>query len=254
MVSNCSALAWHCLRKASRLSRSEPEPTAGQRHRQRALRRVQADLQRRIGAHRQADEMRLGDLEMIEHGERVGVEMLVGVGFGRRRHIGRRIAARGIGDAAVAAREIAHLRLPIGVVGREFVQENDRRSAAGFLEIEPDIVAGDGIGHWRFLLVDVSVGVDRHLRRAEDAAKIAVNRAAPQSSADGFLAAGNRPDARFCEVASSVFEGLFPHLPQAGVSVGDDRRLVEECQRGRAETPKNPMKMPFPCLRGGAAG
>jgi len=27
-VSNCSALAWHCLRKASRLLSSEPEPTA----------------------------------------------------------------------------------------------------------------------------------------------------------------------------------------------------------------------------------
>ena len=124
---------------------------AGQRQRQRALRRVEADLQRRIGAHRQPDEMRLGDFQVIEHRERVGVEMLVGVDFLRCGHVGRRVTARGIGDAAVAAREIAHLRLPIGVVGGEFVQEDDRRAGACFLEIEPDIVAGDGIGHCLFL-------------------------------------------------------------------------------------------------------
>jgi hypothetical protein len=41
---------------------------------------------------------------------------------------------------------------------------------------------------------------------------------------------------RICEAAPSVFESLFPHLPQAGESVGDERRPVEECQRGLAET------------------
>jgi hypothetical protein len=49
------------------------------------------------------------------------------------------------------AREVAHLRLPIGVVGREFVQEDDRRSVAGFLEIQPDIVVSDGVGQLIFL-------------------------------------------------------------------------------------------------------
>jgi hypothetical protein len=120
----------------------------GQRHRQCALRRVEADLQRGIGAHRQPDEMRLRDFEVIEHGERVGVEMFVGVDVGRGRHIRRRVAARGIGDAAMPAREVAHLRLPIGVVGREFVQEDDRRSLTGLFEVEADIVAGDGVGHF----------------------------------------------------------------------------------------------------------
>jgi hypothetical protein len=50
----------------------------------------------------------------------------------------------------VAAREVTHLRFPIGVVGREFVQENNGRSAAGFLEIKADIVAADGVGHLLF--------------------------------------------------------------------------------------------------------
>jgi hypothetical protein len=96
--------------------------------------------------------MRLLDFEVIEDCERVVVEMPEAVDFGRSRHVGGRIAARGIGDAAMAAREIAHLRLPVGVVGRELVEEDDRRSAARLLEIESDIVARDGVGHWRFLI------------------------------------------------------------------------------------------------------
>src|SRR5882724_3161775 len=46
------------------------------------------------------------------------------------------------------AREVTHLRLPIGVVGREFVQEDDRRSLACLLEIKADIVARYGVGHF----------------------------------------------------------------------------------------------------------
>ena len=130
---------------------------AGQCHRQQAIRRVQRRLQRRIGAHRQSDEMRLGNLQMIEHRDRVGVEMLVGVAVGRRRHVRGRIAARGIGDAAMAAREVAHLRLPIGVVGREFVHEENGRSAAHLFEIEADIVARDGMRHFGFLLLSRAI-------------------------------------------------------------------------------------------------
>ena len=90
---------------------------------------------------------------MIEHRDRIGVEVLVGVAVRRGRHVRRRIAARGIGDAAMAAREVAHLRLPIGVVGREFVHEKDRRSAAHLFIIKADIVACDGMRHFGFLLL-----------------------------------------------------------------------------------------------------
>src|SRR5258708_35548101 len=93
------------------------------------------------------------NFEMIEHRERIGVEMLVGVDLGRRRRIRGRIAPRGIGNAAVSTRKVTHLRLPIGVVGREFVQEDDRCSPACFLEIEPDIVTREGVGHLMFLLM-----------------------------------------------------------------------------------------------------
>jgi hypothetical protein len=37
------------------------------------------------------------------------------------------------------------------VVGREFVQEDDRSSASRFFEIETDIIFRNGIGHWYFL-------------------------------------------------------------------------------------------------------
>src|ERR1700712_982682 len=94
--------------------------------------------------------MRFWDLEVVEHRDRIAIEMLVAVGVRGRWHIGRRVAACGIGDAAMSAREVAHLRLPIGVVGRKFMQEDDRCSLAGLLEIEPYIVAGDGIGHFEF--------------------------------------------------------------------------------------------------------
>ena len=44
-------------------------------------------------------------------------------------------------------REEPHLRLPVAVVAGEFVAEQDRRAAAGLLVIEPDVVAGGGVGH-----------------------------------------------------------------------------------------------------------
>src|SRR5260370_8685465 len=39
------------------------------------------------------------------------------------------------------------------MVGREFVQEDDRRSLACLLEIETDTIVGDGIGHLIFLFL-----------------------------------------------------------------------------------------------------
>src|SRR5580704_19325633 len=138
--------------------------------------------------------MRFRDSEMIEHRERVGVEMPVGVDLGRGRHIRGRITAGGIGDAAVAAREVSHLRLPIGVVGREFVQEDDRRSLARLLEIETDIVARCGVRHLSFLL-------------AGRLPKIAVNARGCNEAGTGFPRQGiiaESPRNRFRTAASRL--------------------------------------------------
>ena len=53
----------------------------------------------------------------------------------------------------MAAREVAHLRLPIGVVGRELVQEDDRRPASRLFEMQTDVILGDGIGHFGFFSI-----------------------------------------------------------------------------------------------------
>src|SRR5438094_7735781 len=83
----------------------------------------------------------------------VGIEMLEGIDGGVRRHVRWRIAARRIGDAAMAAREVAHLRLPVGVVGRELVQEDDRRPASRLFIVKANAILGDGIGHFGFLSI-----------------------------------------------------------------------------------------------------
>ena len=93
-------------------------------------------MRRREGALRQADDMRLGDLEVVEHVPGVVDGVLLAVHRGALRHVGAGIAAERVGDAAVAAREEAHLRLPAPPVAAVFVDEQDRRAAAGFLVIE----------------------------------------------------------------------------------------------------------------------
>src|ERR1700748_1278389 len=99
--------------------------------------------------------MRALDAEMVEHGECVVAEMLVGECIGGR-HFGWRIAARGIGDAAVGPREIPHLRLPTAIIGRELVNEQDRGTASRLFKVKTrgiprsdvrhdDLPAGSGV-------------------------------------------------------------------------------------------------------------
>src|ERR1039458_4903289 len=63
-----------CLREPALAARAG----AGERHRAHAIGVVERDLQRRVAAHRQADDVRAFDLEMIEHGNGVAHHMLVG--------------------------------------------------------------------------------------------------------------------------------------------------------------------------------
>ena len=108
---------------------------------------IERDLQRGVAAHRQTDDMRTFYFEMIEHGDGVAHHVLVAVGVARRRHVGRRIAARGIGDAAVALAEFAELRLPAAMVAGEFVHEQDRRALPRFFVMEPHIVGCERVRH-----------------------------------------------------------------------------------------------------------
>ena len=88
----------------------QPQPAATtERQRSGAL---DADMQRGVGAHRVADHVRLVDLERVHQRQHVVARDVLAVARRLFRHVGGRIAALAVGDAAMRAREIAHLRLP----------------------------------------------------------------------------------------------------------------------------------------------
>jgi hypothetical protein len=108
---------------------------------------AEAEMQSGEAAHRQTDDVRLVELQMIEDGQ--DVVGSTGLAVARRflRHVGRRIAARAPGDAAVALAEMAHLRFPRAVVGGVFMHEHDRCARARLLVVELHAIVGGGIWH-----------------------------------------------------------------------------------------------------------
>lgn len=108
---------------------------------------VERDLQHGVAAHRQPNEVRAIELEVVEHGDAIAHPMQIGIGIGVIRHVGRRIAARRISDAAAALAEFAHLRLPAAVVAGKFVHEHDGRALPDFLVVKAHVVGRDGVRH-----------------------------------------------------------------------------------------------------------
>src|SRR5438094_9990858 len=104
---------------------------AGDGERKRALAVCHAEMQGGEPAHREPDDVGFLDLELIQNGEDVVAGALLRIALETFGDLGRRIAARVERYAAVAAREVTHLRLPATVVARELVDENDRESGAG---------------------------------------------------------------------------------------------------------------------------
>src|SRR5262245_5823228 len=86
--------------------------------------------------------MRALDAERVEHAANVVAGALLRVALDVLGNVRWRIAARIVGDAAVAAREMPELRLPAPVVPREFVDEDHRRAAARLFVIKLDAVVG----------------------------------------------------------------------------------------------------------------
>src|SRR5258708_6684622 len=104
-----------------------------------------AEMERGKPAHGIADDMRAREAEHIEHAEDVVPRALLGIALCIRRHLRRRVTACVIGNAAVAAREMAQLRLPGAPVAGEFVHEYDRRSGTALLVMQSyAIVCGQG--------------------------------------------------------------------------------------------------------------
>jgi len=75
-----------------------------------------------------ADHMRAIYSQRIQHCTDVIASTLLGIALDIVRHIRRRIAARVIGNATIAAREMVQLRFPGAPVARKLVHENDRRT------------------------------------------------------------------------------------------------------------------------------
>jgi hypothetical protein len=104
-------------------------------------------VQRREAAHGETDDVRALDPQVVEYRDRIVARMRLRIAFAIFRDVGGRKAARRVGDAAEAAREEAHLRLPASVIACEFVDEKNRRAAAGFFVVEAGAVFSDGVRH-----------------------------------------------------------------------------------------------------------
>ena len=87
------------------------------------------------------------DTEMVEDGDCVlyckGLAVSVGVLW----HVRGGIAAGVVGNAAVAPRKVADLRLPAQVVAGELVNEEHGMAGSRLLEIEPGPVRRLRVGH-----------------------------------------------------------------------------------------------------------
>ena len=120
---------------------------AGHHQRAGALGVGKAEMQRGEAAHRQADDVRLVDLERVEHRADVVACALLRIALAVLGHVGWRIAARVIGDAAIALAEIPHLQFVRAPVAGEFVDEDDRDAAADFLVKQLNPVVGCQVRH-----------------------------------------------------------------------------------------------------------
>jgi hypothetical protein len=87
--------------------------------------------------------------DAVQHGDRVGDRAVLAVAMRIGRDVRRRVAARGVRDAAVAGREVPHLRLPAAVVTGELVDEQQRLASAGDLGVQGDAVVSVDHGHDR---------------------------------------------------------------------------------------------------------
>src|ERR1700722_2553819 len=108
---------------------------------------AKAEMQRREPAHGKAADMRLPDRKMIEHRQDVVGRAVLAIGRRILRYVRWRVAAGGLGDGAVALAEMLKLLFPAAMVAGEFMDEDDRRAAAGFLKVQPHAVISGRKSH-----------------------------------------------------------------------------------------------------------
>ncbi len=104
-------------------------------------------MERGESAHRQTDDVRLVDLEHIEHRANIVARAILRILFLIIRDVRRRIAARVEGDATVVLREVTDLLFPRTKVTGKFVDKDDRNAFAGFFVIKLHSVVGRQMWH-----------------------------------------------------------------------------------------------------------
>ena len=97
---------------------------------------LQSKLQGGVSAHAEPHDVSALDREPLHDGGNVVHGKLPAILIEVFGNVAGRIAARIVGDAAVGAREMANLGFPLAAIRSEFVDENDRVSATGFLTIQ----------------------------------------------------------------------------------------------------------------------
>src|SRR5262249_32347478 len=118
-------------------------------------------------------------------------------------HLGGRVAARVVGDRAIAPAEMAQLPFPGADVAGELVHEHDRDAGADLLVVELHAVVGGELGHECFLrsrLWPRACARCRSVRRAADkrGARPGRRRSAAAPRSTWRVAPGLSPRAASC--------------------------------------------------------
>ena len=108
---------------------------------------AEAEMQRRKSAHRQADDMRLVDLQMVQHRPDVIRRARLRIFPNVLRHIGWRITARIVRDRSMPLTEMPHLRLPAAIVAGVFMHEDHRPTGARFFVIQSNPIIRRCVWH-----------------------------------------------------------------------------------------------------------
>jgi hypothetical protein len=87
---------------------------------------MDANMQRRVRAHGVADDVSLVHFQGIHHRQNVVARDILTVARAIFRHIGWRITALAVGDAAMRTGEETHLHLPRAMIARILVHEDHR--------------------------------------------------------------------------------------------------------------------------------
>src|SRR5262245_40175388 len=110
------------------------------------LRVTQPEVQDDAAAHRETDEVRALDAEVVDQRAQVFDQQLLRVQLGIGRNARGWKPALAVRDTAIQAAEGAHVQLPGAVVAAELVAKDDGEAGAGVFVVEVDAVDLSG-GH-----------------------------------------------------------------------------------------------------------